>query len=75
MTPLGTVRTVLNLKVNSNENKLGDDNDNDDNHSTTRSRGGGELRSAIPVTTSNNVTPPSPVVAITPLPMGHKNAN
>ncbi len=73
MTPLGTVRTVLNLKGNSNENKLGDDNDNDDNDSTTRSRGGGgELRSAIPVTTSNNVTPPPPVVAITPLPMGHK---
>ncbi len=30
------------------------------------------MRSAIPVTTSNNLTPPPPVVAITPLPMGRK---
>jgi hypothetical protein len=52
------------------ENKLDDDDDND-NDSMTRSRGG-ELRSAIPVPTSNNLTPPPPVVAITPLTMGRK---
>ncbi len=55
------------------ENKLDDDDDNDDdnNDSMTRLRGG-ELRSAIPVPTSNNLTPPPPVVAITPLPTGCK---
>ncbi len=62
------------------ENKLDDDNDNDDNdddnnndnNNLTMRLRGGELRSAIPVTTSNNLTPPPPVVAITPLPMGCK---
>jgi hypothetical protein len=53
---------------NSNDNN--DDNNKDDD-STTRPRGG-ELRSAIPVPTSNNLTPPPPVVAITPLLKGHK---
>ena len=62
------------------ENKLDDDDDNDDddddnnddnNNSTMRLRGG-ELRSAIPVTTSNNLTPSPSVVAITPLLMGRK---
>jgi hypothetical protein len=51
------------------DNNAEDDDNNDD--STTRLRGG-ELRSAIHVPTSNNLTPPPPVVAITPLPMGHK---
>jgi hypothetical protein len=54
------------------ENKLDDDDGNDDNDSRMWSRGG-ELRSAIPVPTGNNLTPPPPVVAITPLPpMGRK---
>ncbi len=58
------------------ENELdGDDDqdDNNDNHDnvTTRSRGS-ELRSDIPLLMSNHLTPPPSVVAITPLPMGHK---
>jgi hypothetical protein len=54
------------------ENKLdGDNNDDDDDNLTARLRGG-ELRNAIPVPTSNNLTPPPPVVAITLLPMGCK---
>jgi hypothetical protein len=56
------------------ENKLVDDNNDKDNNLTTRSRGGG-LRSAIPVPTSNNLTPPPQVVAITLLPMGRKKCN
>ena len=62
------------------ENKLDDDDDNeddnddnnDDNNDLTMRLRGGKLRSAIPVTTSNNLTPPPPVVAITLLPMGCK---
>ncbi len=53
------------------ENKLDDKDEDRDNNLTTRLRGG-ELRSAIPVPTSNNLTPPPPVMAITPLPMGRK---
>jgi hypothetical protein len=56
------------------ENKLDEDDDDDDNNDNdlmARLRGG-ELRSAIPVPTSNNLTPSQPVVTITPLPMGRK---
>jgi hypothetical protein len=57
---------------NDNEDNDDDNNDNDDNNNFTMRSRGGELRSAIPVTTSNNLTPPPPVVAITLLPMGCK---
>ncbi len=53
--------------------KEDEDNDNDDD-AATRTRGG-ELRSAIPLPTSNHLTPPPPVVAITLLPMGRKRQN
>ncbi len=53
-------------------NDNNDDDNNDDNNNSTMRLRGGELRSAIPVTTCNNLTPLSPVVAITLLPMGCK---
>ncbi len=58
---------------NNNDDNNNDDNDdnkdNDNNNNLTTRLRGDELRSAIPVPTSNNLTPPPPVVAITLLPM------
>ena len=68
---------ILENKLDDDDNNNNDDNGDDDNNNndndnlTTRLRGG-KLRSAIPVTTSNNLTPSPSIAAITPLLMGRK---
>ncbi len=57
---------------NNNDDNGDDDNNNNDNDNLTTRLRGGKLRSAIPVTTSNNLTPSPSVAAITPLLMGRK---
>jgi len=53
-----------------NEDK-DEEEDDDDDDTTTRLRGR-ELRNEIPLRMSNHPTPPPSVVAVTPLPTGHK---